>query len=68
MPLCGRGYVGNIKLFLLLSSVRPVLDSFVLSDSVLALLCWALGFPQRLTHLWVIVKVGVLWLEDERKL
>lgn len=67
LPPWGRGVVCKGKLFLLLSSMRPILDVFC-SKCVLELLHWCPGLPRRHSCPWAIVKIGVLWWEDGRKL
>lgn len=50
----------KIKLFLLPFPVHLISDFFC-SSAVLELLHWTPGLPQRSSHLWVIVKISVLW-------
>lgn len=56
--LCRLG--GKVKLFLLPSSMNPISDFFFPSNNVLELLNWTSRLPQRHSHPWVVVKIGVL--------
>lgn len=59
-----------INLFLMLSiavSISFNLEYFF-SSGVLELLHWIPGLPQRHCHPQMIVKIGILWEEDGRKL
>lgn len=66
VPPLGRDGASNVKLSFTLFNAFSL--RFFCFSCVIELLYWTHGPPQRLSYSWVVVRIAILWGEDDRKL